>query len=126
MKYGIIIYALLFAGGLCAQTKATIVAGIETDNRFTFSIKVDRKRVDALEQAYLSVVNVGADTPLLLSSARKIDFISPVGTLLTFDPTRNSLKIKGEKKNQESIAEARQWANIVRAEMGLTLDPSPE
>ncbi|MEL7160579.1 MAG: hypothetical protein AAFN92_07460 [Bacteroidota bacterium] len=126
MKYALLICGLFCVSGLYAQTKTTIVSGIETDNRFSFSIKADRKRIDDLEQAYLSVINADVEDPLRFSTELATDFISPIGTVLTFNPTRSSLKIKSEKRNQESIAEARKWANIIRVEMRLAVPDTSE
>jgi len=117
MKYLLLLCCGLFSTGLLAQAKVKWVSGIETDNRFTFSVKLDRQRTGELRETFLAIANELA--PTKIETDEKAEIATAAGTLLRFDPSRSSLKVKSAKGNQESREEARQWANRIRKDLGL-------
>lgn len=125
MKYLLLLCCAFFAANLSAQTKTQTVTNVETDNSFTFGVKLDDQRKADLVDAYLEVVNIGSKKPMKMEFEGESETTTPNGTIIMLNTKRNSLKIKSAKGNDVSLEEAREWANIVRESLGLEVPETP-
>lgn len=125
MKYLLLLCCAFFAVNLSAQTKNQIVTNVETDNSFTFGVKLDDQRKADLVDAYLEVVNIGSKKPMKMEFEGESETTTPNGTIIMLNTKRNSLKVKSAKGNDASLEEAREWANIVRESLGLEVTETP-
>jgi hypothetical protein len=125
MKYLLLLCCAFFAVNLSAQTKTQIVTNVETDNSFTFGVKLDDQRKADLVDAYLEVVNIGSKKPMKMEFEGESETTTPNGTIIMLNTKRHSLKIKSAKGNDVSLEEAREWANIGRESLGLDVPETP-
>lgn len=125
MKQVFVLFCLLCATTLCAQSIKKSISLTTTDTEVSFSVKLDRSHSELLSDAYLKLMAFTGKP----SGVAKIEGTSEMetanGTRVLLNTKRASLKVLSAEGNTSSIAEAKRYVTFLRQELNLGSSPTP-
>lgn len=104
-----------------SSSSSTAVSESATNNSYSFSIKVDRRQVDNLVSAYMTVGEMTDVSKIVGTSS----YTTEEGALMQINTKKRTLRISSDDDQPASLAVARGLADQVREELNLVPVPAP-